>query len=88
MANPRDLTKNQKETLKKLLLKQKQWEKEKSQLKRAKAKPKSKDTKVADASNNIRPIQTVPSIPKHVYNLDPKRYEEQYKKRKIKRKKA
>jgi hypothetical protein len=34
----KDLTKTQKETLKKLLLKQKQWELQKEQLKRAKAK--------------------------------------------------
>jgi hypothetical protein len=34
----KDLTKTQKETLKKLLLKQKQWELQKQQLKRAKAK--------------------------------------------------
>ena len=42
MTKPKDLTKNQKETLKKLLLKQDQWMKEKEQLKRAKAKPKAK----------------------------------------------
>ena len=41
MANPKDLTKNQKETLKKLLLKQEQWQKEKDQLKRAKVKSKN-----------------------------------------------
>jgi len=34
----KDLTKTQKETLKKLLLKQKQWELQKQQLRKAKAK--------------------------------------------------
>ena len=42
MATPRDLTKGQKETLKKLLLKQKEWEKNKAQIKTAKAKTKAK----------------------------------------------
>ena len=45
MTKPKDLTKNQKETLKKLLLKQDQWMKEKEQIKRAKAKPKVKVSK-------------------------------------------
>ncbi len=45
MANPKPLTNNQKETLKKLQLKQMEWEKEKSQIKRAKAKPKAKTVK-------------------------------------------
>jgi len=45
MATPRDLTKGQKETLKKLLLKQKQWEKSKEQIKQAKAKPKKESLK-------------------------------------------
>ena len=40
MGNPKDLTKNQKEQLKQLLLKQKEWEKQKELIKRAKAKPK------------------------------------------------
>ena len=42
MRNPKPLTKPQTETLKKLQLKQMEWEKEKSQIKRAKAKPKVK----------------------------------------------
>ena len=46
MGNPKDLTKNQKEQLKQLLLKQKEWEKQKELIKRAKAKPK-KQTKTA-----------------------------------------
>ena len=45
MATPRDLTKGQKETLKKLLLKQKEWEKNKAQVKTAKAKTKVKTLK-------------------------------------------
>ena len=44
MATPRDLTKGQKETLKKLLLKQKEWEKNKKMIKTAK-KPKAKTQK-------------------------------------------
>ena len=48
MGNPKDLTSNQKDQLKKLLLKQKEWEKNKEQIKRAKAKPKTtKQTKSA-----------------------------------------
>ena len=46
MGNPKDLTSNQKETLKKLLLKQKDWEKQKQQIKTAKAKTKAKTKKV------------------------------------------
>ena len=46
MPTPRDLTKGQKETLKKLLLKQKDWEKQKQQIKTAKAKSKAKTKKV------------------------------------------
>ena len=42
MPTPRDLTKNQKETLKQLLLKQKEWEKNKKQIKTAKDKAKAK----------------------------------------------
>jgi hypothetical protein len=38
----KDLTKTQKETLKKLLLKQQQWELQKKQIKRAKAKTNKK----------------------------------------------
>ncbi len=38
MTKPTDLTKNQKATLKKLLLKQDQWNKEKDLLQRAKVK--------------------------------------------------
>ena len=37
----KDLTKTQKETLKKLLLKQKQWELQKEQLRKAKAKKRN-----------------------------------------------
>ncbi len=48
MTAPKDLTSNQKDQLKKLLLKQKEWEKSKEQIKRAKAKPKTtKQTKSA-----------------------------------------
>ena len=47
MPTPRDLTKNQKETLKQLLLKQKEWEKNKQQIKAAKKKPTNKKTKTA-----------------------------------------
>ena len=46
MGNPKDLTKNQKEQLKQLLLKQKAWEKQKELIKQAKAKRK-KQTKTA-----------------------------------------
>jgi len=46
MPTSRDLTKGQKETLKKLLLKQKEWEKNKAQVKTAKAKAKAKTKKV------------------------------------------
>jgi hypothetical protein len=42
MTSAKDLTQKQKDTLKKLLLKQKQWELQKKQLKRAKAKPSTK----------------------------------------------
>ena len=42
MANPKDLTKNQKETLKKLLLKQKEWEHQKKTIKSAKDKHKNR----------------------------------------------
>jgi len=42
MTSAKDLTQKQKDTLKKLLLKQKQWELQKQQLKRAKAKPSTK----------------------------------------------
>ena len=42
MAGPKPLTKNQNETLKKLLLKQKEWEKNKSQIKTAKKPPSKK----------------------------------------------
>ena len=47
MPTPRDLTKNQKETLKQLLLKQKEWEKNKQQIKKAKKKQDNKKTKTA-----------------------------------------
>ena len=39
----------------------------------------------ASAGNTIKPIQTEPSIPKYLYNLDKERYKDQYKKRKIKK---
>ena len=39
----------------------------------------------ASAANTIKPIQTEPSIPKYLYNLDKERYKDQYKKRKIKK---
>ena len=42
MSNPKPLTKNQKDTLKKLQLKQMEWEQNKKQIKTAKAKPKVK----------------------------------------------
>ena len=42
MGNAKDLTNNQKETLKKLLLKQKEWEKNKAQIKTAKKPPSKK----------------------------------------------
>ena len=45
MATPRDLTKGQKETLKNLLLKQKEWEKNKKMIKTAKKKPVAKTKK-------------------------------------------
>ena len=41
MPNPKPLTKNQKDTLKKLQLKQMEWEQNKKQIKTAKAKPKA-----------------------------------------------
>ena len=48
MGTPKDLTKNQKEQLNKLLLKQKEWEQQKQLIKKAKAtpKPKKKSTRV------------------------------------------
>jgi hypothetical protein len=46
MGTPKDLTKNQKEQLNKLLLKQKEWEQQKKLIKKAKAKPKQKSTRV------------------------------------------
>ena len=39
----------------------------------------------ASAGNTIKPIQTEPSVPKYLYNLDKERYKDQYKKRKIKK---
>ena len=39
----------------------------------------------ADAANTIKPIRTEPSIPKYLYNIDPIRYKDQYKKSKIKK---
>ena len=45
MSNPTPLTKNQKDTLKKLQLKQMEWEQNKKQIKTAKAKPKAKTVK-------------------------------------------
>ncbi len=42
MPNPKPLTTNQKDTLKKLQLKQMEWEQNKKQIKTAKAKPKAK----------------------------------------------
>ena len=42
MPNPKPLTPNQKETLKKLQFKQKEWEQNKKQIKTAMAKPKAK----------------------------------------------
>ena len=47
MPTPKDLTKNQKETLKQLLLKQKEWEKNKQNIKTAKKKQANKKTKTA-----------------------------------------
>jgi len=41
MATPRDLTPKQKETLKKLLLRQKEWENQKKTIKTAKKKSKT-----------------------------------------------
>ena len=38
MSTPKDLTNNQKDTLKKLLLKQKEWENQKKAIKTAKKK--------------------------------------------------
>ena len=45
MNNAKDLTKNQKEQLNKLLLKQKEWEQHKKMIKKAKAKTKGKSGK-------------------------------------------
>jgi len=47
MTKPSDLTKSQKETLKKLLLKQKEWERNKAQIKTAKQKAAATKTKRA-----------------------------------------
>ena len=47
MPTPRDLTKNQKETLKQLLLKQKEWENRKQNIKTAKKNQPNKKTKSA-----------------------------------------
>ena len=53
MTKPRDLTVKQKETLKQLLMKQKQWEKSKEQIKQAKAKPKATKAKKADLKKKL-----------------------------------
>ena len=43
-------------------------------------KKKKNSLKIADASNNIKGVKFIRGVPKHVYNLDPKRYEEEYRK--------
>ena len=45
MPNPKPLTPNQKDTLKKLQLKQMEWEQNNKQIKTAKSKPKAKTIK-------------------------------------------
>ena len=43
-------------------------------------KKKKKSLKIANAANNIKGVKFIRGVPKHVYNLDPKRYEEEYRK--------
>tara|TARA_R100000781_G_C4017107_1_gene105725 strand:+ start:386 stop:556 length:171 start_codon:yes stop_codon:yes gene_type:complete len=54
MGNAKDLTNNQKETLKKLLLKQKEWEKSKAAIKTAK-----KTNKPTKKTNQTKKPKTV-----------------------------
>ena len=41
---------------------------------------KKKSLKIADAANNIKGVKLIRGVPKHVYNLDRKRFEEEYRK--------
>ena len=43
-------------------------------------KKKNKSLKIADAANDIKGVKLIRGVPKHVYNLDRKRYEEEYRK--------
>ena len=54
MGNSKDLTSNQKETLKKLLLKQKDWEKSKAQIKQAKKTSKPTKTNKTTKPKSVR----------------------------------
>ena len=43
-------------------------------------KKKKNSLKIADAANSIKGVKLIRGVPRHVYNLDPKRYEEEYRK--------
>ena len=45
-----------------------------------KKKKKKNSLKIADAANSIKGVKLIRGVPRHVYNLDPKRYEEEYRK--------
>ena len=57
MPTPRDLTKGQKETLKKLLLKQKEWEKSKAAIKTAKKTNKPTKTKKPNQTKKPKTVR-------------------------------
>ena len=46
---------------------------------KSKSKKKKNSLKIADA-NQITPVKFIRGVPKHVYNLDRKRFEEEYRK--------
>ena len=50
--------------------------------KKKKKRNRRKELKISDA-NNIRKIKTQPGIPEYIYKLDPKRYGDEYRRRKI-----
>ena len=57
MGNAKDLTNNQKETLKKLLLKQKEWEKSKAAIKTAKKTNKTTKTKKPNQTKKPKTVR-------------------------------
>ena len=48
-----------------------------------KKKKRKKDRLLISDANNIRKIKTQPGIPEYIYKLDPKRYGDEYRRRKI-----